>query len=240
MGGLFGGGGSKSSSGNHAWGSIQDNFTDPSKYTGTGMDQIAGMLGLGGGDPAAFQKYLDSSGYKFTLDSGSKAITGNAASRGLLNSGSTLKALTQFGQDLASTKMDNYLGQLGSLSKLGLGAGGLLADAGQYSKGGGSSGGGLGAFLGSLLASAGPAIAASDIRLKDNMERVGTLPDGLPLYAFDYIEGHGLPTGRQIGVMAHEVAERQPWALGPRRADGMATVDYSKLSPSLNRIGEFL
>jgi hypothetical protein len=230
MGGLFGGGNKqKSESGNHAEDFINDTFGGAAGYTGSSSNQIAGLLGLGGGDPQAFQKYLDSSGYKFTLDSGSKAITGNAASRGLLNSGSTLKALTQFGQDLASTKMDNYLGQLGSLAKIGLGAGGLVADAGQYSKGSAGSGGGLGSFLGALL--------ACDIRLKDNVELVGTLPGGLSLYAFDYIPGHGLPEGRHVGPMAHEVAEKQPQALGPK-IDGYLTIDPAKLNPP--RILEFM
>lgn len=88
----------------------------------------AGLLGIGG-DPAAaqqaFSNYLNSTGYKFRLGEGTRAITGSAAARGLLNSGSTLKRLTQFGQGLASDEFSNYFNQTGSLAQRGLGAAGL-------------------------------------------------------------------------------------------------------------------
>lgn len=83
------------------------------------QSQIAGLLGVGG-DPAAsqkaFQNYLGSTGYNFQLQQGTGAINANAASQGLLNSGSTGKALTSYGQNLASTTFGNYLGQLGGLN----------------------------------------------------------------------------------------------------------------------------
>lgn len=41
-------------------------------------------------------------GYQFRMDEGMKSIQGNAAARGLLNSGATLKELTRYGQDVAS------------------------------------------------------------------------------------------------------------------------------------------
>lgn len=68
------------------------------------------------------------------------------------------------------------------------------------------------------------ASAFSDRRLKDNIERVGELPDGLGVYDYDYIWGGD----RQRGVMADEVAELRPWALGPTVA-GYATVNYGAL-----------
>lgn len=64
----------------------------------------------------AFQNYLNSTGYGFQLQQGTDAITGNAASKGLLNSGSTARALTSYGQNLASGSFNNYLGQLGGLA----------------------------------------------------------------------------------------------------------------------------
>ena len=92
--------------------------------------------------------------------------------------------------------------------------------------------------LGSLLQAAGQAAgsyaaAGSDIRLKTNIEKVGEYPDGLGIYDFDYlpIEGQiaaSMPEGRQTGVMAHEVAELRPYALGPV-IDGYATVNYGAL-----------
>lgn len=92
--------------------------------------------------------------------------------------------------------------------------------------------------LGSLLQAAGQAAgsyaaAGSDIRLKTNIEKVGEYPDGLGIYDFDYLPIEGqiaafMPEGRQRGVMAHEVAELRPHALGPV-VDGYATVNYGAL-----------
>jgi len=74
---------------------------------------------LGGGTPAAQQQqkaaygnYLNSTGYNFQTDQGMRAITGNAASRGLLGSGGDAKALMQYGQGQAAQGFNNYLGQL--------------------------------------------------------------------------------------------------------------------------------
>lgn len=50
--------------------------------------------------------YLDP-GYGFRLKSGSDAIMGNAAANGLLQSGDTLRALTQYGQDMGSQEYGN-------------------------------------------------------------------------------------------------------------------------------------
>lgn len=73
--------------------------------------------------------------------------------------------------------------------------------------------------------------AASDRRLKENIERVGELPDGLGVYEWDYRRDMGvsLPEGRFRGVMADEVAQLRPWALGPELPGGFATVNYSAL-----------
>ena len=46
-------------------------------------------------------------GYQFRLSQGTQAITGNAAARGLLQSGATAQALTRYGQDLASQEYGN-------------------------------------------------------------------------------------------------------------------------------------
>lgn len=61
----------------------------------------------------------------------------------------------------------------------------------------------------------------SDVRLKENIRRVGQTDGGLPIYVYNYI-GDGTP---QMGVMAQEVAAVQPNALGPV-VDGFMTVQY--------------
>ena len=46
-------------------------------------------------------------GYQFRMDEGTKALERSAAARGGLSSGSTLKALTRYGQDYASNEYQN-------------------------------------------------------------------------------------------------------------------------------------
>lgn len=88
---------------------------------------------LGQGDPgaqdAAFQNFLSSTGFRSQLQAGSEAITGNQAAAGLLNSGSTLKRLTRFGQDLGQQGFQNFLGNLGGVADRGLGAATSTASA---------------------------------------------------------------------------------------------------------------
>ena len=68
------------------------------------------------------------------------------------------------------------------------------------------------------------AMAFSDKRLKDDIEKVGKTDGGLPIYTFKY---KGSPK-TQMGVMAQDVKKKKPSALGPVLG-GMMTVDYSKI-----------
>jgi hypothetical protein len=80
------------------------------------------------------------------------------------------------------------------------------------------------------LGSAG--IARSDIRTKENIEHIGWLPNGLPVYTYDYkpefkddpFAGHG----KHIGVMAQEVELVKPEAV-ITDADGYKMVNYGLL-----------
>ena len=69
-----------------------------------------------GGAQNAFQQYLDSTGYQFQFNQGQQGLTGSAAARGLLNSGATAKALTQYGQDMGKRYFSDYMGQLGNMN----------------------------------------------------------------------------------------------------------------------------
>ncbi len=68
----------------------------------------AGGKALGGLQDPKFQQsfnqmsYQSDPGYQFRLDEGNKAINASASSRGMANSGATMKALTRYGQDYAS------------------------------------------------------------------------------------------------------------------------------------------
>lgn len=92
--------------------------------------QLLGVTPITGQTQNGFKNYLNSTGYKFQMQQGSDAITGSAAARGLVNSGSTGKALTQFGQGLAANSFNNYLGHLNTL------AGGAQTSLGQVAQAG--------------------------------------------------------------------------------------------------------
>ena len=122
------------------------------------------------------------------------------------------------------------LGQTGAMLPLQAGAlnaasiGGLL---GQYQDVRGTqkqSGGLLGSILSGAAQAGVGALMACDIRLKENIERIGKTPGGVPLYRFDYIGG----AKGVVGPMAHEVAILQPAALGPD-LDGYMTVNVGAL-----------
>jgi hypothetical protein len=63
----------------------------------------------------------------------------------------------------------------------------------------------------------------SDIRLKKNINKIGTRTDGLNIYEFEYIWGGG----RQVGLMAQEVQGIYPDAVS--ESSGYLMVNYSKV-----------
>lgn len=216
---LFGGSKETSSSDNQAYGTLLGLLKGNVGQGNTAMGTLSGLLGLGGkeGSDAAMKNYLDSSNYKFLLDSGSKAITGNMASKGLLNSGATGKALTRFGQDLGQTKIDQYMTGLKDLGSYGLQSAGVIGGAGSQSTSSGSSSDGI---FNSLFPN-----GLSDRRAKIIHDKLGELSNGIGVYVFSY---KARPDLHMVGVIAQEVQEIQPDALGPT-LNGMLTVDYDKL-----------
>lgn len=158
---LFGGSSSKSSSesGNTAYPWAQSTFGSgaASDFNG-GSSALQGLLGVGGNPASAAQgldNYFNSAGGQFQLNQGLNALTSKYSALGLDKSGAAMKGMEQYRQGLASTYEQNYIDNLLGLSKLGLGAGSLVTDAGQYSKGkssGDEETGNLGKAIGSLLA----------------------------------------------------------------------------------------
>lgn len=190
----------------------------------TGNNYLTSLL-TGTGDTGAanagYNNYLQMAGYAPAMRQLSQNITGQGAAAGILNSGSTAKALQTRGTELNQQYFNNYLQQLAGLSGLGLQAGGLVANTGQKST---STGGGP-STLGSIASTVGGiASIFSDRRLKRDIELIRRENDGLGIYAFRYI----ISKARVLGVMADEVAKLRPWALGPVRA-GYATVNYGAL-----------
>lgn len=197
----------KQESGNHAWGAINDAFKPALGYVTQGGNMMANLLGVGPGGAAAQTGALDnwanSGGMKWQMEQGNRMINSNQAMKGLLQSGSTLKGLEKYGQGLGSTYLNQYMDQLGRLAGIGLGAGGTMAQAGQWSKGQGPTQGGAGKSLLPMIASA-AITAASDPRLKENI-----VPVGNGLYEFEYRQDTplNLPKGVFRGYMADELPE---------------------------------
>lgn len=220
MGGIFGGKEKKSAeSGNLAYGTINN-------ATGSSLGNIgkAGSLmnAFLSGDSSGFDDYKTMAGYNPAQEAGSRGVTANLAARGALNSGAAGKNYLRVANDISSQFADNYWQKLLGLNQQGLGAGSLLTQAGQYSKEKSHDGGKSG--LGNALSMVASAAAMSDPRLKRNIVRIGETPEGIPTYEYEYL----WDDTKRIGVMADEVAELKPEALGPVVA-GYRSVDYSKL-----------
>ena len=233
MGFLTGGTKQTNSSSNQAYGYLQGALS-PSVNTGTQATNALASNLLGttspGSDPA-FQNYQNNSGYQWQVGQGTQAITNSAAAKGLLNSGATLKAVDQYGQNAGLQSYQNYLSNLSGLAGQGLNAAGIIGGAGQVSSGTSNSQGGLFNALGSLGQGVGTlassplgSFIASDRRLKTDIEKLDEMPDGLGIYAFRYLGQRK----EAIGVMADEVAQLRPWALGPK-IEGFSTVRYDML-----------
>ena len=57
--------------------------------------------------PFGMEQFQADPGYQFRMSEGVKALERSAAARGLLSSGTTLKGITQYGQNLASSEYEN-------------------------------------------------------------------------------------------------------------------------------------
>lgn len=76
--------------------------------------------------------------------------------------------------------------------------------------------------IGNATAIAG--VAFSDARVKTNIERIGETPNGLGVFAFNYV----WDDVRRVGVMAQEVQQRFPTSVS-KGPDGILTVDYDRI-----------
>lgn len=124
-------------SGNLFANDIKGAFSPGFNYFTKGGDMVGNLLGLNGGpaQTSGLENWANSGGMDFLMNQGQRAITSSKAASGLLKSGSYGTALEKYGQGLASTYLNQYMDNLFKYSNLGLGAGSLVANAGQYSKG---------------------------------------------------------------------------------------------------------
>ncbi len=219
---------SQSQSNNQAYPFLQEQYGSGADATTDALGDINSFLG---GDTGGFNLFKDATGYNTAAVNAGRGVAGAGAAAGLLNSGATGKALTAAQSGLDQQYANSYLDRLFQKSGTGLSIGQLISGAGNQSSststgssnGSSSSKPGIGSFLGQI----GAGIAASDRRLKEDITHLYTLPDGLKVYQFRY--NNTSDDGLQIGVMADEVAQLRPEALGPVREDGYATVNYDMI-----------
>ena len=97
-------------------------------------DALQGFLGLGG-DPAksqaALNNYLNSTGYQFNLNQALDGTSQAAAADGILNSGSTIKALQDRGTQVANTYGQHFEQNLQGVVNTGANSANALAGQGQ-------------------------------------------------------------------------------------------------------------
>jgi hypothetical protein len=103
------------------WRKYQENIKPYMDAGGKGLNQLSYGLGLQGytdqstqglesgylSRPFTMADYQADPGYAFRLSEGIKALDRSASARGNLLSGSTLKGVTQYGQDMASQEYQN-------------------------------------------------------------------------------------------------------------------------------------
>lgn len=208
LGTLFGGSKNSSTSSNKAYDYLKDQL-------GGAIGQGTNFLGrLGDELEGGFDAFKKKAGFDFQLGQGLKGISGSRAALGGLRTGDTGRAALTFGNGLQSGMYGNYLDRLSGMSNQGLQAAGIIAGAGQESTSKGKSSNGLVSGLTSIF---------SDRRLKQDIRKIGTADNGLPIYAFAYTNE---PSRTHIGFMADEVEKIHPEAISEFM--GAKMVDYGK------------
>lgn len=79
----------------------------------------------------AFDNYRKSTGYQFRLNQGLDAVNSGYAGAGTLKSGAAMKAINDYGQNMASQEFANYLGALGNQQAIGSNAASAQAGVSQ-------------------------------------------------------------------------------------------------------------
>ena len=233
------------------------NFTNAQQ----GTTQLSNVLGLNGaaGSNQALQTLQNTPGYQFTLGQGNNAINAQAAATGTTGSGNQALALQKYGSGLASQTYNNYVSQLqpylGASNASAAGIGGLYSGLGnQLNANQGNLANlnyGADTSIGNAQASAALANQSldmnllggglnlamsmfSDERLKENIEKVGSLTDGQPVYSYNYKWDH---TPR-IGLMAQDVEKRYPEAV--TEIGGYKAVNYGIATEMSSALSKFL
>jgi hypothetical protein len=104
------------------WNEYQQTRADQAPWRDAGSQAVGQLSNITNGNISAtdYAKLIQGlPGYQFQMDQGNQAVQRDLAARGLLNSGAAGKALTQYGQGVASNYSNQYMNYLQSLAGLG-------------------------------------------------------------------------------------------------------------------------
>ena len=225
----------------------------------------AGAAGgsAGPNGPNSMQQTLQSiPGYQFALNQGAQNVMRNQAATGQLNSGATNLDLQAQGQGLASQNYFNYVNALQpylqSSNANAQGIGGLYSGLGNainqnfntqgaaaygtqagignaYANADYANLASSGAIWGALTGGLGSALKVSDERAKEDIEPVGELFDGQPVFRYRY---KGSPR-HEIGLIAQKVEEREPAAV-VEFPSSLKAVNYRRATDMAAELGRFM
>lgn len=230
-------------------------WLDLGKQGATALSSQLGSLTT----PFSYSAFTADPSYQFLQDEAAKATERSAAARGSVYAPSTMKALQDRSQSLASTEYNNAFNRdmaskssifdmLSGVSSIGQNQAASNAQYGwNYADAISNNNIGLQnavlaaaqsknaatqSMLGNwmnLAGKAATAAAASDRRVKDRIERVGK-KNGFNLYHFNYKGGDK----RYEGVMAQEVAAKRPDAV--TSINGVLHVYYDKIGVEMREV----
>lgn len=231
---------------------FQQTREDLSPYRTIGASGLSalqsGIMGgtIGNTGKTAAQLFRETPGYQEELSAGREAIEASAAARGGLLSGSTLKGLQQFGQDVASRNYQQFLGNLSNLAGMGQSSAGQTGQFAQYAgsqlgqafqeagaaraSGYAGAAGARAAGIQNLIGIGGAAAGLSDRNAKENIKYIGKSNSGIPIVEFNY---KGMKE-RYVGVIAQDLEKIVPDAV--IEENGIKKVDYSKIDVDMRRI----
>jgi len=187
----------------------------------TGTRQQAEQMG--------YARMLDATGLGRGLSGASTAAYGGAVGAGTAAGNSYMAPGNQFMQGMSAA--GNTMGQGFGLQMQGLNNI-LGTQANVYNNAMNAQGEMYGAILGAG-GNLGAAAIKSDIRVKENITRVGThFRTGLPIYEFNYTH---IPDKRYRGVMAQDVEKVYPDAVETMH-DGIKAVNYAMLGMEMEEV----
>lgn len=98
---------------------------------GSRRDLTSYTTNAGDAARAAFDQFRNSTGYQFRRDQGMDAVNSGYAGAGTLKSGAALKAINDYGQNMATQEFGNYAAMLGNQQSLGANAASAQAGVSQ-------------------------------------------------------------------------------------------------------------